>query len=195
MKKPISRRVLLGAGLGVLAGSSAIIATNSPQQLYSLSLANRMDIKSRVAFQTVDEIIINRPVGDVFSFVTNLQNSDKISDHLIDPKVLKHDQGLGDHYSRKLLIHGFENEQIVTVTNYENQRLYQTSTELFGVAVVHTYSFQSDGNGLTKIQLVKQSLKREWADGFYQPFVTHQLIRPEHDGRHLITLKRAVETA
>ncbi len=193
MKKPISRRVLLGAGLGVLAGSSVIIANNAPQQLNSMSLVKRMDIKSKVAFETVDEIIISRPVNEVFLFVSNIQNSDKISDHLIGTRILKNGKGLGDQYARKLLIHGFENEQIVTVTDYENQRLYQTSTELFGVSVVHTYQFISDGNGLTKIQLLKQSLKREWVDGMYQPFVTHQLTRPEHDGRHLAVLKRAVE--
>ena len=193
MKKLISRRVLLGAGFGVLAGSSAIIVINTPEQSHSMLPIKRMDIKSNVAFRTTDEITINRPVGEVFSFVTDLQNSDKISDHLVGAKVLRNQKGVGDHYSRKLLIHGFDNAQKVTVTGYENERIFQTSTELFGVAVVHTYSFQSDGNGLTKIQLVKQSLKRGWVDGVYQPFVTHQLTRQEHDGRHLITLKRAVE--
>ena len=190
MKKPISRRVLLGAGLGVLAGSAAVVASQASFQ----SSASRVGLKSDVAFLTTDKIIINRPVNEVFSFVADLENSDKISDHLIDTRILKNGIGLGDQYSRKLLIHGFENEQIVTVTNYENERIYQTSTELFGVAVIHTYSFHSDGNGLTKIQLLKQSLKREWVDGMYQPFVTHQLTRPEHDGRHLSVLKAAVET-
>ncbi len=189
MKKPISRRVLLGAGLGVLAGSAAVVASQASFQ----SSASRVGLKSDVAFLTTDEIIINRPVNEVFSFVADLENSGKISDHLTKTRILTNTRGLGDQYSRNLLIHGFENAQIVTVTNYENERIYQTSTELFGVAVIHTYSFHSDGNGLTKIQLLKQSMKRDWVDGVFQPFVTHQLTRPEHDGQHLTTLKRAVE--
>ena len=195
MKKHISRRTIVVAGLCALAGSTTIIANKFPQKSIGKSGIKRMNIKSKVAFETIDETVINRPVNEVFSFVTNLQNSSKISDHLNETKILTNGNGLGDQYSRKLVIHGFENEQTVTVTDYEKERLFQTSTELFGVPVVHTYRFISDGNGLVKIQLLKQSLRNGWVDGIYQPFVTHQLTRPEHDGQHLSKLKKAVEAA
>ena len=159
------------------------------------SQASNIAARSRIAFETVGEVIINRPTHDVFSYVSNLHNSAQISDHLIDTRVLKEGTGIGGLYARRLIIHGFKAAQTVSVSEFERDRLFQTSTELFGVSVVQTYRFSSDGGGLTKIRILKQSFRKSWADGMYQPFVTHQLTRPEHDGQHLDFLKRAVESA
>ncbi len=142
----------------------------------------------------IDEsIIVNGSPNDIFTFVTDIDNSGKISDHVVDVEPFSPNSSTeGFGYKRRLLIHGSPNEQIVNVRIADENAKFITSTELYGFDVVYTYRFIPLDDLTVKIDLTKEAKSQ----GFWKiltPLLTHLLTRPEHDGRHLLILKNAVE--
>ena len=144
--------------------------------------------------QIDDSIIVDSSVKDTFSFVTELSNVNKTTDNLADIEQITEDLlSEGSQYKRVLLIHGNSNKQVVSVMAYEENAKFVTNTELFGFDVTYTYHFHSLNETTTQVDLIKEAhIQGVWQ--LFNPLLKHLLTRPEHDGRHLLLLKEAVES-
>ena len=141
-----------------------------------------------------ESIVVNKSVDETFAFVTDFNNIAKISDNLGDiERLTKGSFAKGSQYSRTLLIHGRPNKQTVTVEEYEENAMFVTQTELFEFDVTYTYRFSPLDNSAVRIDLTKEARAR----GFWiilRSLLHHLITRPEHDGGHLLALKKAVES-
>jgi hypothetical protein len=141
-----------------------------------------------------ESITVDGSVSDAFASVTDINNADRISEHLVDIQQLTDGaQNEVVQYSRTLLIHGSPNAQVVTVTQYDQDRMYATTTELYGFEISYTYQFILIDESTVQISLTKEASGRGWVK-ILSPLIRHLLTRLEHDGKHLITLKAVIES-
>ncbi len=156
------------------------------------SLFTRHDPRSLTVHE---EILVERSVVDTFGFVTDIENSEKISEHVVDVEPVTQPPSIdGAAYRRQLRIHGQTIEQQVQVerSDEKDDLSYCARTKLYGFDIVYTYRFTPIGDSRTRISLSKEaSVRGIWR--ILTPLIRHLLTRPEHDGHHLSTLKRAVE--
>ena len=123
-------------------------------------------------------------------------NIDKISQHI--GNVQLETQGLlakGSRYKRTLYSHGLPNFQVVTIEDFEQDKSLTTKTTLVGFDVTYRYvltAAPSDTpNGKMLLSLTKD---RQGGWLILKPLLFYLLTRPEHDGDHLIRIKRLVES-
>ena len=149
------------------------------------------------AFNTIkidQSIVVNRSVTDTFAFVTDPNNAGEISEHLVDiGQPADGEWAEGAQYPRTLLIHGQPNAQVVTVTLYEKNTTYVTSTELYGFEIKYAYRFTPVDDTTVQVSLTKEASGHGLME-ILTPLIRHLLTRPEHDGGHLVTLKEAIES-
>lgn len=149
------------------------------------------------AFKTIkidQSIVVNRSVRETFAFVTDPNNAGEISEHLVD--IGQPPDGAWTEraqYPRTLIIHGQPNAQVVTITLYEKNTTYVTSTELYGFEINYTYRFTPVGNTEVQVSLTKEASGHGLMK-ILTPLIRHLLTRPEHDGGHIVTLKEAIES-
>jgi uncharacterized protein YndB with AHSA1/START domain len=138
-------------------------------------------------------ILIERPPHEVFRALVDPANVDKISQNI--GNVQLDGSGWlaqGSHYQRVLYSHGIPNPQTVTVTEFEQNKLLVTTTTLVGFNVTYRYVLSSTSDGKTALSLTKSG-SGGWV--ILRPLMIHLLTRPEHDGGHLMLIKRLVEAA
>jgi hypothetical protein len=97
----------------------------------------------------------------------------------------------GSAYDRTLYSHGIPNFQVVTVAGFEQDRILTTRTTLVGFDVTYRYVLTASADGRTLLSLKKDG-QRGWL--VLKPLLIHLLTRPEHDGDHLVRIKRTVES-
>lgn len=96
----------------------------------------------------------------------------------------------GSHYKRVLYSHGIPNPQVVTVAEFEQNKLLVTTTTLVGFDVTYRYVLSPTSDGKTTLSLTKSG-SGGWM--ILRPLLVHLLTRPEHDGGHLALIKKIVE--
>ena len=139
-----------------------------------------------------DHTIIDKPAFEVFGALVAPDKIDKISQNIGQVKrETKSPLATGSRYTRILYSHGIPNFQTVTVTEFEQDRLLTTKTTLVGFEITYRYELTSTADGKTML-----SLKKEGQGGWLvlRPLMIHLLTRPEHDGDHLMRIKRLVES-
>jgi len=139
-----------------------------------------------------DHTIIDKPASEVFGALVAPDKIDKISQNIGQVKrETKSPLATGSRYTRILYSHGIPNFQTVTVTEFEQDRLLTTKTTLVGFEITYRYELTSTADGKTML-----SLKKEGQGGWLvlRPLMIHLLTRPEHDGDHLMRIKRLVES-
>lgn len=141
----------------------------------------------------VESVTINKPVQEVFAFITDRSHIEQMSDHVTDVAPIS-DGPLapGSQYSQTRLVHGRKTDQVVTVRRYETNALYVTETDLFGFSVTYTYQVEKITDDVTKLTLTKAASGHGWIR-ILTPLLKHLLTRPEHDGHHLQRIQLAVE--
>ena len=177
--------------LKISAASAALLAlaghiepvSAAPKRLLGLFQGVRID----------ESIVVHRAVEDVFAFVTDFRNMATTSDNITDiEQTTDGPFGLGCQYERTLRIHGQGNRQVVTVDAYEVNALLATSTHIYDFVVTYTYRFTPLDQATTQIELTKEAdVPGIWK--VLRPLLHHLLTRPEHDGKHLLLIKAAVE--
>ncbi|MEK6752653.1 MAG: SRPBCC family protein [Chloroflexota bacterium] len=139
-----------------------------------------------------DSILIERPPQDIFRVLVDPANIDKISQNI--GNVQLEAQALlakDSHYKRILYSHGIPNPQVVTVVEFEQNKLLATATTLVGFDVTYRYVLAPTSDGKTTLSLTKAG---EGGWGVFQPLLIHLLTRPEHDGGHLNLIKKTAES-
>jgi len=162
-------------------------------------LAGFAGISITVAMETIAgtsaldaSIIIDKPVPEVFKALVDPVNIDKLSQNIGQVKLeTSSPLAKGSTYKRILYSHGIPNFQVVTIEGFEQDRLLVTKTTLVGFDVTYRYALTSTLDGKTLL-----SLKKDGQGGWLilKPLMLHLLTRPEHDGDHLMRIKRLVES-
>lgn len=139
-----------------------------------------------------DSILIERPPQAVFRALIDPVNADKISQNI--GNVQLEGSALfaqGSQYKRVLYSHGIPNPQVVTVTEFEQNKLLATTATLVGFDVTYRYVLTPTSDGKTTLSLTKSG-SGGWL--ILRPLLVHLLTRPEHDGGHLMRIKQLVES-
>jgi hypothetical protein len=132
-------------------------------------------------------IDVEKPLLNAFNFSVDPAQAREISEH-----VSNHRAQTSDSYERTLRIHRQSVPQRVTIEIMFPETHVQTRTQLYGFDIQYDYYFEALSPERTRIRLVKRAA----VQGFWRilnPLIGHLLTRPEHDGRHLETLKAAIE--
>ncbi|MFN8413566.1 MAG: hypothetical protein U0Z26_14370 [Anaerolineales bacterium] len=138
-----------------------------------------------------DSILIERPPQDVFQALVDPNQITLLSQNIDNVELEA--SGLfkkGSSYKRVLYSHGMPNFQVVTVEEYEQNRLLTTRTTLVGFEVTYHYVLEATTDGKTLLTLKKDG-EGDWL--VFKPLLIHLLTRPEHDGGHLTLIKKVVE--
>lgn len=136
-------------------------------------------------------IEIQKSPHEVFQALIDINNIGKVSQNIGNIKV--RDAGLftlGYTYSRTLYSHGIPNPQVVTVTEFVQDKALTTQTNLVGFTITYRYTLSIAPNGNT-ILSIKKDGQGGWS--ILHPLMIHLLTRPEHDGDHLVRIKSVVE--
>jgi hypothetical protein len=139
-----------------------------------------------------DSIVIERTPQEVFRALIDPANVGKISQNI--GNVQLDGSGWlaqGSHYKRVLYSHGIPNPQVVTVVEFEQDKLLVTATTLVGFDVTYRYVLSPTSDGKTALSLTKSG-SGGWM--ILRPLMIHLLTRPEHDGGHLMLIKQLVES-
>jgi hypothetical protein len=139
-----------------------------------------------------DSILIERPPQAIFRALVDPANAGKISQNIGNIQLEGSDWfAQGSHYKRVLYSHGIPNPQVVTVTEFEQNKLLATATTLVGFDVTYRYVLSPASDGKTALTLTKSG-SGGWL--ILRPLLVHLLTRPEHDGDHLMRIKQLVES-
>jgi hypothetical protein len=141
----------------------------------------------------VDTVKVCRPIGVVFTFITDVANVVLMSEHITD--VMPCQTGLvvvGSRYLQTRVVHGRRYNETVAVTSLENNSRYTIRTRNLGIETDYDYRLVALSPSVTGIQLTKTARGKGWSK-LLLPLSYHVLTRPEHDGRHLDVLKAAIE--
>ena len=168
------------------------------QAIFWSTLAGFLGILSFILIQMIagvsalnDSILIESPPQKVFQTLVNPNFVGEISQNIGNVEL--ETQGnfeKGSIYRRVLYSHGLPNPQVVTIEEFEQNKLLTTRTTLVGFEVTYRYILEAAPGGKTLL-----SLKKEGQGGWFifKPLLIHLLTRPEHDGGHLTLIKQIVE--
>ena len=150
-------------------------------------------VETAIGNSTLDDsIIIDKPVSEVFSAIIDPDNIDKISQNIAQVHLkTKGPLAKESAYERILFSHGIPNFQVVTIEEFEQDKTLTTKTTLVGFDVTYRYVLTPTPDGRTSL-----SLKKDGQGGWLilKPLLIHLLTRLEHDGDHLMRIKRLVES-
>jgi len=141
----------------------------------------------------VDSVQIHRDIQYVFDFITNISNVEAMFEHIVNVQPASIGQGVGlSKYQQTRRLHGVRWHETVEVIVLEDNTSYTLSMLIFGVKTIYSYSLEPVDSNSTSIYLTKepqaQGLRR-----LLLPLIHHVLLQPEHDGKHLNVLKKAIE--
>ena len=140
-----------------------------------------------------ESLTINKSLDDVWTFVTDVKNIEKMSQNVIEVvPTAERRLVMGSQFQQIRLIHGNRNPQTVTIVAYEEKKKYITKTALFDVDVFYTYAYTPIDGGHTMLTLTKEA-HAKGLEKILLLLLRHLFTAPEHDGGHIQILKHAVE--
>ncbi len=134
--------------------------------------------------------VINRPLEEVFAFVTNLEHAprwlpDVTRIELLTPGPLR----VGSRFKETRLMKGKEHSAVIEVSVHEPPHRHAASATMMGVTATYHYHFSPDGSG-TRVHLVAEVAGRGLGK-LLVPMVTGAMKK--QDGDQLDRLKAAIE--
>ncbi|WP_223703018.1 SRPBCC family protein [Sutcliffiella deserti] len=138
-----------------------------------------------------NKIVIEKPVEEVFSFASNLENSSKIMANVVEiEKLTDGPINVGSRYKETREIRGRTASSTIEFTEYTPNKSYAVKSEANGLKVVYYYNFQT----------VPEGTKVEFKGDIYTSGLVMKLTKPiirrilkKEDADHLKHLKRVLE--
>lgn len=93
------------------------------------------------------QILINKPVEEVFEFTTNLSNSSKIIENVISSSWIT--QGpidVGSKFVERREIRGKQAEAVIEVIQYEKNKRVSLKSEMKELETIYHYNYQEENN-------------------------------------------------
>ncbi|WP_163100849.1 SRPBCC family protein [Peribacillus alkalitolerans] len=139
-----------------------------------------------------DTITIHKPIDEVFSFSTNMENSNKIMPNVKQTvKITDGPITVGTQFKETRVIRGRDAEAVIEIIKYIPNQAYSVKNVTQGMEVIYHYQFNKVVEG-TKIDFQCEVN----ASGIMMKLIKPLFIKilKKEDGDHLHHLKKAVES-
>lgn len=137
-------------------------------------------------------ISIQRPVGEVFDFATDLKNAPVLLPSISKTEMLT-EGGMkaGARFRETRLMNGKEQASVIEITQHRRPEVHAASSAMLGMKATYTFRFVVEGTG-TRVDMdadVKGML-------LWWPFLGMLArIMEREDGDYLVRLKAALEAS
>ncbi|MBM7094289.1 MULTISPECIES: SRPBCC family protein [Alteribacter] len=138
-----------------------------------------------------EEVMIDRPLEEVFSYASNLENSTDVLANVVE--VNKLTEGPVREGTQFEEIREFRNRKVgavLEVVKYQAPNLYSIKSVNKGLEVVYHYVFEDKGSQ-TRVRFTGEVTATKLSMKLMRPLMVKMLKK--EDGEHLISLKRAIE--
>ncbi|WP_096435299.1 SRPBCC family protein [Alteribacter populi] len=137
-------------------------------------------------------VMINKPIDDVFSYASNIENGTEMMANVVEVnKLTEGPVGVGTQYEE---IRQFSNRKVgavLEIVHYDAPHAYSVKSANKGLEVVYHYTFSDSGdstNVLFKGEVHTHGLLMK----VLRPIMVRMLKR--EDAEHLKTLKQVIES-
>ncbi|QFT91004.1 Polyketide cyclase / dehydrase and lipid transport [Bacillus sp. THAF10] len=139
-----------------------------------------------------DSIVIARPVEEVFSFASNLENATKVMENVVAiEKLTEGPIQVGSQFKETREIRGRKASYVMEFTEFESNKRYSVKSESNGLTVVYHYDFKPTVEGGTKINFHGDIHTSGFMMKLTKPIIRR--ILKKEDADHLPQLKRLLE--
>ncbi|CAG9620050.1 SRPBCC family protein [Sutcliffiella rhizosphaerae] len=139
-----------------------------------------------------DSIVISKPVEEVFSFVSDMDNSTKIMGNVVEiEKLTEGPLQVGSKFKETREIRGRKAASIIEFIKYEPNEHYSVKSEVNGLTVVYHYDFKPTLEGGTTVNFQGDIHTSGIIMKLTKPII--RKILKKEDGDHLQQLKRVLE--
>ncbi len=136
-------------------------------------------------------VLINKPIGEVFDFATNLDNASRFLPGVIKTEMLT-DGGLrpGARFKETRVMNGKERSAVIEVTEHKRPEIHACCAAMMGMRATYTFQFFVAPAG-TRVEM-----KAEVQGNFLWWLFLGMLCRmmEKGDGEYLNRLKAAMES-
>ncbi|MCD5325491.1 MULTISPECIES: SRPBCC family protein [Pontibacillus] len=139
-----------------------------------------------------DEVVIERPCEEVFSFTTDPDHFKDMMPNVVEAqKVTEGEFGIGTKISETREIRGRKVTSTIEVIDFVPNERYSVRSALEGLETIYHYAFHSQGDSETKVtfecELKASTLKMKMIKPMFKKTLQKE------DGDHLQLIKRALE--
>ncbi|KMJ59250.1 hypothetical protein AB685_09375 [Bacillus sp. LL01] len=139
-----------------------------------------------------DSVIISKPVEEVFSFASNLDNSTQVMENVVAiEKLTDGPLNVGSKFKETREIRGRKASSIIEFTEYIPNERYAVKSETNGLKVIYYYDFKPTVEGGTKVHFQGDIHTSGIIMKLTKPII--RKILKKEDGDHLNQLKRLIE--
>jgi carbon monoxide dehydrogenase subunit G len=138
-----------------------------------------------------DKITINRPISEVFEFISDLSNGPKMNEDII--KVEKVTEGpitAGTTFIETRVIRGRNAEATIEIVQYTPTKAFVVQSDSNGLKVTYHYQLSEVTNG-TEVSFQCEVKTSGIIMLLTKPFIIK--ILKQEDGDHLKNIKKALE--
>jgi hypothetical protein len=139
-----------------------------------------------------DKITINRPLTEVFEFISDVRNGPKMNEDIIKVEKLEEGPiGVGSQFIETRMIRGRQTEAKIEVVKYEPSIAFSAQSDANGLKVTYHYQL-SEGNLGTSVKFQCDIKTSGIVMLLTKPLIIKMLKR--EDAEHLKYIRRALET-
>jgi hypothetical protein len=139
-----------------------------------------------------DSVVIHKPVEEVFSYASNLDNSKEIMENVVEiERLTEGPLQVGSKFKETREIRGRKASSIIEFTEFLPNERYAVKSETNGLKVVYHYDFKRTVEGGTKVVFQGDIHTSGFMMKLTKPII--RKILKKEDGGHLNQLKRLLE--
>lgn len=139
-----------------------------------------------------DSVVINKPVEEVFSYASNMENSMNIMVNVVEiEKLTEGPLQVGSRFKETREIRGRKASSVIEFIEYAPNKSYAVKSETNGLKVVYYYDFLPADGGGTKVEFKGDIHTTGLVMKLTKPIIRR--ILKKEDGDHLKQLKTVLE--
>lgn len=140
-----------------------------------------------------DSVVIKKPVEEVFSYASNMENSPKIMENVVEiEKLTDGPLQVGSRFKETREIRGRKASAVIEFTDYTPNKSYVVKSEANGLKVVYYYDFVPADGGGTRVDFKGDIHTSGLVMKLTKPII--RKILKKEDGDHLKKLKNLLES-
>jgi hypothetical protein len=139
-----------------------------------------------------DKTTIDRPITEVFEFISDLRNGPKMNEDILNVEKLTDGPiGVGSKFKETKVIRGRNTEAMIEVVQYEATTAFSAQSEVNGLKVTYHYQL-SEGNNGTIVKFHCEVKTSGLIMSITKPLIIK--ILKKEDGDHLTYIRRVLES-
>jgi uncharacterized membrane protein len=138
-------------------------------------------------------ITINRPVAEVFEFISDLSNGPKMNEDIISVEKLTDGPiSVGSKFKEAKMIRGRNAEATIEVVQYKPSEAFSAQSEANGLKVIYHYQMSESTDGGTYVHFKCEVKTSGIIMSLTKPLIVKML--KQEDGDHLKSVKQVMES-